>query len=89
MKKYVSPKKANYISDVDGEVIIPDDGILDMTFFLTMYGSGMYLGKRTIEFHPNPDHPLLGTVSLEFQADFITGVSRSSYGALLQTFKVY
>ena len=74
----MSPEKANYISDIDGEIIIPDDGILNMTFFMTMFGSGMYLGKRTINCHPNPDYKLLGTVKSEFQAEFTPGVGRSS-----------
>ena len=73
LKKYVSPEKANYISDIDGEIIIPDDGILNMTFFMTMFGSGMYLGKRTINCHPNPDYKLLGAVKSEFQVYFTPG----------------
>ena len=60
LKIDVSPKEANYLSDVDGEIIIPDDGILNTTYFMLMYGSGMYLGKRSIDCSPNLDHRLLG-----------------------------
>ena len=60
LKIDVSPEEANYLSDVDGEIVIPDDGILNTTYFMLMYGSGMYLGKRSIDCEPNPDHRLLG-----------------------------
>ena len=60
LKIDVSPEEANYLSDVDGEIVIPDDGILNRTYFMLMYGSGMYLGKRSIDCDPNLDHRLLG-----------------------------
>ena len=60
LKIHVSPEEANYLSDVDGEIIIPDDAILNTTYFMSMYGSGMYLGKRSIDCDPNLDHRLLG-----------------------------
>ena len=60
MKTYLSPGNVNYLSDVDGEIIVPDDGILDMTYFMRMWGSGMYLGKRSIDCDPNPDSRRLG-----------------------------
>ena len=40
---------------------------------MTMFGSGMYLGKRTINCHPNPDYKLLGAVKSEFQVNFTPG----------------
>ena len=60
LKIDVSPEEANYLSDVDGEIVIPDDGILNRTYFMLMYGSGMYSGKRSIDCEPNLDRRLLG-----------------------------
>ena len=60
MKACLSPEDVNYLSDVDGEIIVPDDGILDMTFFMKMWGSGTYLGKRSIDCNSNPDSRSLG-----------------------------
>ena len=60
MKAYLSPEDVNYLSDVDGEIIVPDDGILDMTYFMKMWGSGINLGKRSIDCNINPDSHSLG-----------------------------
>ena len=60
LKDCLSPEDVNYLSDVDGEIIVPDDGILDMTYFMRMWGSGIYLGKRSIDCNENPDSRTLG-----------------------------
>ena len=47
-------------SDVDGEIIIPDDGSLNASYYMAMYGTGMYLGKRMVEFSIGLDERVLG-----------------------------
>ena len=39
------------MSDVDQEIIIPDDESINMTFFMNIYADGMYMGKRTVSNH--------------------------------------
>ena len=38
------------MSDVDQEIIIPDDESMNMTFFILLYADEMYMGKRAVQY---------------------------------------
>ena len=38
------------MSDVDQEIIIPDDESMNMTFFMLLYADEMYMGKRAVQY---------------------------------------
>ena len=38
------------MSDVDQEIMIPDDESINMTFFMLLYADEMYMGKRAVQY---------------------------------------